>query len=105
VHERVALRFDRDQVWITHRGVEVARYLRSYGQGVWLPPPFMRAEPPAAPPPLVLPQLEVAPPELADTRSCAREQGEGGRAAALLAGEAEGAARARAARADGSAGA
>jgi transposase len=66
VHERVELRFDRDQVWIVHRGAEVARYPRRYEQGVWLPPPIMRAEPPAAPPPLVLPRLAVAPPELAD---------------------------------------
>jgi transposase len=65
VHERVELRFDRDQVWICHRGVEVARYARSYEQGVWLPPPIMRPEPPAAPPP-VLAQSTVAPPELAD---------------------------------------
>ena len=64
VHER-GLRFDRDQVWIVHRGLEVARYPRSYEQGVWLPPPIMRAEPPAAPP-LVLPRISVAPPELAD---------------------------------------
>jgi len=66
VHERVELRFDRDQVWIMHRGVEVARYPRSYEQGVWLPPPIMRAEPPPTPAPLVLPQITVAPPELAD---------------------------------------
>ena len=38
VHERVELRFDRDQVWVAHRGQEVARYRRSYEQGVWLPP-------------------------------------------------------------------
>jgi transposase len=66
VHERVELRFDRDQVWILHRGAEVARYQRSYEQGIWLPPPIPRAEPPAAPPPVVLPRLTVAPPELAD---------------------------------------
>jgi transposase len=66
VHERVELCFDRDQVWIVHRGSEIARYPRSYAHGVWLPPPIMRAEPPAAPPPLVLPRLTVAPPELAD---------------------------------------
>jgi transposase len=66
VHERVELRFDRDQVWITHRGAEVARYRRSYEQGVWLPPPLMRPEPPAVPPPVVLPRITVAPPELAD---------------------------------------
>ncbi len=66
VHERVELGFDRDQVWIAHRGQEVARYRRSYEQGLWLPPPIMRPEPPAAPPPLELPSLRVAPPELAD---------------------------------------
>ncbi len=66
VHERVEVRFDRDQVWIVHRGAEVARYPRSYEHGVWLPPPIMRAEPPAAPAPVVLPRLTVAPPELAD---------------------------------------
>jgi len=66
VHERVELRFDRDQVWMMHRGVEVARYPRSYEQGVWLPPPRMRPEPPAAPTPLAVPRLTVAQPELAD---------------------------------------
>jgi transposase len=66
VHERVELRFDRDQVWICHRGAEVARYLRSYEQGLWLPPPVMRLEPPASPPPLPLPRVEVVPPELTD---------------------------------------
>jgi len=66
VHERVELRFDRDQVWIVHRGAEVARYPRSYEQGLWLPPPIMRPEPPAAPPSVSLPRLTVAPPELAD---------------------------------------
>lgn len=66
VHERVELCFDRDQVWVVHRGGEVARYPRSYEQGVWSPPPIMRPEPPAAPPPLVLPRIVVAPPELAD---------------------------------------
>ena len=66
VHERVELRFDRDQVWIVHRGVEVARYERSHEQGVWLPPPIQRPEPPIVPPPLELPRIVVAPPELAD---------------------------------------
>ena len=64
VHERVELRFDRDQVWICHRGAEVARYERSYEQGLWLPPPIMRREPPSVPPAPTLPQLTVAPPEL-----------------------------------------
>ncbi len=66
VHERVELRFDRDQVWVSHGGAEVARYRRSYEQGVWLPPPVMRPEPPAVAPPAVLPRVAVAPPELAD---------------------------------------
>jgi transposase len=64
VHERVDLRFDRDQVWILHRGREVARYQRSYDEGVWLPPPIMRAEPPL-PPTVVLAPATVVPPELA----------------------------------------
>ena len=66
MHERVELRFDRDQVWIEQRGVEVARYGRSYEQGLWLPPPIMRPEPPSRPPRVVLPQLTVTPPELTD---------------------------------------
>jgi transposase len=66
VHERVELRFDRDQVWISHRGSEVARYARSYEEGVWLPPPVMRPEPPTPPAPALLPRLTVVPPELAD---------------------------------------
>jgi transposase len=66
VHERVELRFDRDQVWIGHRGGEVARYERSYEEGLWLPPPIMRPQPPAPPRPLALPALTVVPPELAD---------------------------------------
>jgi hypothetical protein len=64
MHERVELCFDRDQVWIMHRGVEVARYARSYEQGVWLPPPIMRPEPPVSAP-LVLPRIFVAPPGVA----------------------------------------
>ena len=67
VHERVELSFDRDHVWISHRGSEVARYRRSYEQGVWLPPPIPRPEPPQqAAPPVTLPRIAVAPPELAD---------------------------------------
>jgi transposase len=66
VHERVELRFDRDQVWICHRGAEVARYPRSYEQGVWLPPPIERPEPPEAASPIALPRITVPPPELAD---------------------------------------
>jgi hypothetical protein len=44
VQQGVELRFDRDQVWICHRGAEVARYRRSYEQGIWLPPPIMRLD-------------------------------------------------------------
>jgi transposase len=66
VHERIELCFDRDQIWIVHRGSEVARYPRSYEQGVWLPPPIMRAEPPTASAPVVLPLITVAPAELGD---------------------------------------
>jgi transposase len=66
VHERVELRFDRDQVWLCHRGAEVARYERSYEDGVWLPPPRLRREPPIPLPAPTLPQIEIAPPELAD---------------------------------------
>lgn len=46
VHQRVELRYDRDQVWIEHRGQSVARYPRSYQHGVWQPAPRMRPEPP-----------------------------------------------------------
>jgi transposase len=65
VHERVELRFDRDHVWILHRGSEVARYRRSYEQGLWLPPPRPRPEPPPASAVRRLP-VAVASPELAD---------------------------------------
>ena len=64
VHERVELRFDRDEVWIVHHGVEVARYERSYEQGLWLPPPIMRPEPPAPPRPALIAPVAIAPPEL-----------------------------------------
>jgi transposase len=64
VHERVELRFDRDQVWMLHRGHEVARYARSYEQGLWLPPPLMRPEPPAPAVAAALPPPTVTPPAL-----------------------------------------
>jgi transposase len=66
VHERVELRADRDTVWIAHRGEEVARYLRSYQPGSWLPEPRLRPEPPPAAPPAVIAIPEITPPELAD---------------------------------------
>jgi hypothetical protein len=66
VHERVELRFDRDHVWMLHRGAEVARYTRCYEQGLWLPSPRMRPEPPAPARAAALVPLTIAPPELAD---------------------------------------
>jgi transposase len=66
VHQRVELRFDRDQVWITDRGQTVASYPRGYGHGQWFPPPRMRPEPPAAAPPRAAIMATVAPPELTD---------------------------------------
>ena len=68
VHQRACLRADRDSVWICHRGVEVARYRRSYEPGSWSPAPRLRPEPPPPPAPvpaqIVVP--EVCPPELRD---------------------------------------
>jgi transposase len=65
VHQRVTLRFSRDEVWICHRGAEVARYPRSYEPGTWLPAAVPRPAPLPAPSPAILPVLAVAPPELA----------------------------------------
>ena len=73
VHQRVELRFDRDQVWIVDRGRTVARYLRSYEHRRWFPPPRMRPEPPAAAAATSeLIVATVAPPELADSPTCSR---------------------------------
>jgi len=66
VHQRVELRFDRDRVWIEHRGQTIARYIRSYDRGRWFPPPQLRPEPPAAAPVARLVVPQVAPPELTD---------------------------------------
>jgi hypothetical protein len=66
VHQRVELRFDRDRVWICHRGEVVARYLRSHDRGRWFPPPRPRPEPPEPPPVITLTAPAVTPPELAD---------------------------------------
>jgi hypothetical protein len=60
------LRFDRDRVWICHRGEIVARYIRSYDRGLWFPPPVLRPEPAAAAPVARWVVPAVAPPELAD---------------------------------------
>jgi transposase len=66
VHQRVELRFDRDQVWIEHRGQVVARYPRSYQAGVWQPAPQMRPEPPTAAPLIPVAAPETVPPALFD---------------------------------------
>jgi hypothetical protein len=66
VHQRVELRFDRDRVWIAHRGETVARYVRSYDRGRWFPPPRPRPEPPPAAAVVALRSPMVAPPELTD---------------------------------------
>ena len=66
VHQRVELRWDRDEVWIEHRGQTVARYARSYVAGTWQPAPRMRPEPPTATPIIAIAVPEIAPPELAD---------------------------------------
>jgi hypothetical protein len=66
VHQRVELRFSRDLVWIAHRGREVARYVRSYEPGVWLPPPILRPEPPPPRATRSERSAAVAAPELAD---------------------------------------
>jgi transposase len=66
VHQRVELRFDRDRVWIAHRGETVARYIRSHDRGRWFPPPLARPEPPAPAPVRELRIPAVAPPELDD---------------------------------------
>lgn len=66
VHQRVELAADRDSVWISHRGAEVARYPRSYEAGRWLPAPLMRPEPPPPPRPAEIEMPHVTPPELSD---------------------------------------
>jgi hypothetical protein len=66
VHQRVELRFDRDEVWIEHRGAEVARYPRSYVAGTWQPAPRMRPEPPSVAPIIPIAVPEVVPSALAD---------------------------------------
>lgn len=42
----------------------MARYGRSYEQGIWLPPPIMRPEPPAPSRPALIAAVAIAPPEL-----------------------------------------
>jgi transposase len=66
VHDRVELRWERDHVWIEHRGRTVARYPRSYLPGRWQPEPRMRPEPPQVAPVLPIAMPTVVPPVLSD---------------------------------------
>jgi transposase len=66
IHQRVQLSACREAVWISHRGVEVARYVRSYEPGSWQPPPRMRPEPPPASAPAPIRTPAIPPPELAE---------------------------------------
>jgi hypothetical protein len=66
VHQRVELRWDRDRVWIEHRGEVVANYARSYLVGTWHPPPRMRPEPPAPGALIPVAAPDVVPPALGD---------------------------------------
>ena len=66
VHQRVELRWDRDRVWIEHRGQRVAAYARSYQHGSWQPAPRLRPEPPAPARLTPVAGPAVVPPELGD---------------------------------------
>jgi transposase len=66
IHQRVELRWNRDQVWIEHHGHCVADYGRSYEHGVWQPAPRMRPQPPPVAELIPLPGPLVVPPALSD---------------------------------------
>lgn len=66
VQQRVELRWNRDRVWIEHRGEVVARYARSYLAGTWHPAPRMRPEPPAPVALVGVAAPEIVPPALSD---------------------------------------
>ncbi len=66
VHQRVELRFDRDCVWIEHRGETVARYARSYEPGTWPPAPRMRPEPPGVAAVVAISSPQIVAPALSD---------------------------------------
>jgi len=66
VHQRVELRWDRDRVWIEHRGQRVAGYERSYLTGTWTPAPRLRPEPPRVAPLLPITGPQIVPPSLSD---------------------------------------
>jgi transposase len=66
VHQRVELRWDRDRVWIEHRGARVADYPRSYLAGTWQPAPRMRPEPPSPARLVPIAGPAIVPPALSD---------------------------------------
>jgi transposase len=66
VHQRVELRWDRDRVWIEHRGTRVADYQRSYLAGTWQPAPQLRREPPHVAPLIPIASPSIVPPALSD---------------------------------------
>jgi transposase len=66
VHQRVELRWDRDRVWIEHRGQRVADYERSYLAGTWQPAPRLRPEPPTVAPLTPIAGPAIVPPALSD---------------------------------------
>jgi transposase len=66
IHQRVELRWDRDRVWIEHRGEIVAAYERGYIAGSWQPQPTMRPEPPAPAPRIPIAGPPIVPPALSD---------------------------------------
>jgi transposase len=66
VHQRVELRWDRDQVWIEHHGSTVASYPRSYQHGTWQPATRMRPEPPPVAKLIPIAGPAIVPPALED---------------------------------------
>jgi transposase len=66
VHQRVEVRWNRDQVWIEHQGRTVAAYARSYEHGIWQPAPRMRPEPPPFAQLIPITTPAVVPPALED---------------------------------------
>jgi hypothetical protein len=66
VHQRVDLRWDRDDVWIEHHGHRVAGYARSYEHGRWLPAPRLRPEPPPIAKLVPISGPDIVPPALTD---------------------------------------
>jgi transposase len=66
VHQRVELRWDRDRVWVEHRGQHVRDYERSYLAGSWQPAPRLRPEPPQVAPMIPITGPAIVPPALSD---------------------------------------